>query len=177
MFFRSLDLNSSGFLEFNEFMLLMCDLNEKKSSLLYQKIFDQFHQLQYFHQLCQHGPVDIPVTKKRRILYRGKSGQVSDTDEENKESPEMTRPSGKNSRSKIIQTSKRKNQYAQESPEKTREESISSSSSSSWFERFNCFRRNAKISAMQTKFLELTSLKKSVGPHGRYCLCGCRQSF
>jgi hypothetical protein len=166
-------------------MLLMCELNEKKKSLLYQNIFDQFHRLQYFYQLCQNGPIQIPViTTKKRILYRGKSGQVSgggDTDEEKKESPEMMRssPSQKNSESKQIQNSKRKNQYAQESPGKTRDEVTSSPppSSSNWFERFNCFRKHAKISVIHTKFLELTSLKKPVGPHGRYCFCGCRQSL
>jgi hypothetical protein len=193
----------------------MCDLSEKKTSVLYQNIFDQFHQLQYLSQLCQNGPIPIPVTTKKRILSRGKSGQVADTaeeggEEERKESPEMTRKqndrgngngNGKTSNSikQKHQNSERKNQYKQNHTPGTPSSSSPSSSSSSpssspspsssspspsssslssWIERLNCFRKNTKIhSVMQTKFFELTSLKKNVGPHGRYCFCGCRQNL
>lgn len=57
-------------------------------------------------------------------------------------------------------------------------ESSGSSSSLSkkkkgWFERFNCF-QSKKLAAMQAAFLEFTKMIKPPGPHGRYCLCGCR---
>lgn len=179
LFFRSLDLSSSGFLEFNEFMMLMCDLYEKKSSVLYQNIFDQFHQSHFFRQLCQDGPIMMPKRPKKRILYRGKSGQVSDDEDGINNNPILEDGLTTNHRKVLSfkgKRNQRKDQYVQnsDSPPTISATALSSRASNSWFDRFNCFRKNAKIAALQSRILELTAINKPSGPHGRYCLCGCR---
>jgi hypothetical protein len=168
----------------------MCDLLEKKSSVLSREIFNQFERSQYLSQLSLNGPVPISRPNgTKRILYRGKSGQmisergVTEREEEQDPSGNQRKAESKKMKRTGQRDSQRKSAYTstKAASEKTTAGNTTTVPSPStggqaspWFERFNCLKRNAKISTFQTKFLELTSLNKPTGPHGRYCFCGCR---
>jgi hypothetical protein len=175
----------------------MCDLLEKKSSVLTKELFKQLDRSQYLTQLCLHGPLHVS-SSSGRILSRGKSGQLSDKDQakelqERKVQQQQTiahQQQQQRKKKKIEATdSQRKSVYTKDSlvqksssnpnPNDGNQHSPTSEHTSSWFQRFNCFRKNAKISSFsfQTKLLELTSLSKPIGPHGRYCFCGCRGEY
>lgn len=212
-------------------MMLMCQVYEKKSNLL-DNFINEFIRIEFLREICMNGPVTNidPSTNRKRILYRGKSGQNledelnnklnhdeeqkhngdEDNDDNDNEvmgynnnnknnnngrtnqyrvksapSKEVRFQSNRNYNNNNNQNNQNNrknnvntniNQNRRNDPELSGSGSGSGSSSSknkSWFQRLNCLRSN-KIAAMQTAFLELTTFTKPPGPHGRYCLCGCR---
>eukprot|EP00602_Paraphysomonas_sp_CaronLab_P008684 CAMPEP_0185036284 /NCGR_PEP_ID=MMETSP1103-20130426/29047_1 /TAXON_ID=36769 /ORGANISM="Paraphysomonas bandaiensis, Strain Caron Lab Isolate" /LENGTH=531 /DNA_ID=CAMNT_0027573779 /DNA_START=243 /DNA_END=1838 /DNA_ORIENTATION=+ len=142
LFFRSIDTNNNGTIEFSEFAMLMCKLAKRKPKTGLLGKLEAFALLQ---EIAENGPVRMQVTRKGP-LNRGTSGyyQVNEVEA-------SAQPDDIQEHPPALETLVKSKKFC------------------------CCFGPSkGKIAAMSSRLLEFTSLQKRVGPHGRYCMCGCR---
>jgi hypothetical protein len=151
LFFRTIDENGSGFIEYSEFAMLMCKLAKRKHA---EGTLGKLQMTGLIHELAASGTISV----NRVILgplHRGTSGlglKLGDNDDEDSE----------NNQDDTMNS-------MDDTDDKT---SPNKSGGGGGCGRFFCCFHSSKIAAMKEQMY--LSMQKPVGPHGRYCLCGCR---
>ena len=194
-FFRKVDINRSGYITFNEFCLLLCQLKQGKCSGILGKI----QKTEYLKTLASSGPVKVPMAPSihlKMLQKKAEKASLLKRIAKQKSKEEKSAPVVDKSRNRASKRSKRKNQYAYDESSDRHDLILKQSSCSEYMgtikddEVLDELRAIAppklpKWLAFMSLFTcccselihaEVESLKvsRANGAHGMYCLCGCR---
>lgn len=183
-----MDDNHNGYITFNEFITLMCSLTDKKKCT---GILKSIRKYDYLNILAERGPIKVPMSP---TIYKAKLIKQKERAELLKRIAKKKRQDEKNKKS----SGKRRGNYAVSDEESKGYDSINENNES--IDRFvssnyddeeldelralappevsTCFTFVQMCSCCCIDYVESVmdtlNISRTKGPHGMFCLCGCR---
>lgn len=195
--FRKIDINSNGKIEFNEFCLMMCFLVKKKT---YRGLLGKIQEFDLIRKLAESGPIKIPLSptlfldrvakriEKEKLLKRianakkAKSslfristeisvGGVSwnSSTKSRKIHYEITEEEAKGS--DVSAVTDNSINYDDEELDELR--ALAPPATPRCFSLMKHFQD--QLPFVQDILMSMNLVPRPAGPHGRFCLCGCRE--